>query len=87
MLEIGGKEIPATAPGLADVKRWAWLRMKRVKAPDPSQLLKAKENPKGREIVAEPQPEPRDIVFQERRPDGFVGTDCDLMLRSNWVRR
>jgi nicotinamidase-related amidase len=65
---------------------WVRVRMKRAKTADPSQLLKEKEDPKGREIVAELQPEPRDIVFHKRRPDGFVGTDFDLMLRSNDVR-
>lgn len=25
-------------------------------------------------------------LFQKRRPDGFVGTDFDLMLRSNGIR-
>ena len=65
---------------------WVRVRMKRAKAGDPSQLLKEKEDPKGREIVADLQPEPSDIVFQKRRPDGFVGTDFDLMLRSNGVR-
>ncbi|MGE5301699.1 MAG: cysteine hydrolase family protein [Alphaproteobacteria bacterium] len=65
---------------------WVRVRMKRAKAADPSRLLKEKEDPKGREIVAELQPEPSDIVFQKRRPDGFVGTDFDLTLRSNGVR-
>jgi nicotinamidase-related amidase len=65
---------------------WVRVRMKRAKAADPSQLLREKEDPKGREIVAELQPEPQDIVFHKRRPDGFVGTDFDLMLRSNSVR-
>jgi nicotinamidase-related amidase len=65
---------------------WVRVRMKRAKAADPSQLLKEREDPKGREIVADLQPEPRDIVFQKRRPDGFIGTDFDLMLRSNGVR-
>ncbi len=65
---------------------WVRVRMKRAKATHPGQLLKEKEDPKGREIVAELHPEPRDIVFQKRRPDGFVGTDFELMLRSNDVR-
>jgi nicotinamidase-related amidase len=60
--------------------------MKRAKASDPSQLLKEKEDPRNREIVEELKPQPQDIVFQKRRPDGFVGTDFDLMLRSNSVR-
>jgi nicotinamidase-related amidase len=65
---------------------WVRVRMKRAKAADPSQLLQEKEDPKGREIVDELKPESRDIVFHKRRPDGFVGTDFDLMLRSNGVR-
>jgi len=65
---------------------WVRVRMKRAKATDPSQLLKEKEDPRDRQIVDELKPEPRDIVFQKRRPDGFVGTDFDLMLRSNGVR-
>jgi len=65
---------------------WVRVRMKRAKASDPSQLLKEKENPHDREIVEELKPQPKDIVFQKRRPDGFVGTDLDLILRSNGVR-
>jgi nicotinamidase-related amidase len=65
---------------------WVRVRMKRAKASDPKQLLQEKEDPHDREIVEELKPEPKDIVFQKRRPDGFVGTDLDLMLRSNGVR-
>jgi nicotinamidase-related amidase len=65
---------------------WVRVRMKRAKASDPSQLLKEKEDPHDREIVDELKPEPKDIVFQKRRPDGFIGTDLDLILRSNGVR-
>ena len=65
---------------------WVRVRMKRAKAQDPSDLLKEKEDPRGREIVDELKPQARDMVFQKRRPDGFVGTDFDLMLRSNNVR-
>lgn len=65
---------------------WVRVRMKRAKATQPSQLLQEKEDPRGREIVDDLRPEPKDIVFQKRRPDGFVGTDFDLMLRSNSVR-
>jgi nicotinamidase-related amidase len=65
---------------------WVRVRMKRAKAADPSELLKEKEDPKGREIVAELKPHAQDRVFQKRRPDGFVGTDFDLMLRSSAVR-
>jgi len=51
-----------------------------------NQLLKEKDDPHDREIVEELKPQPKDIVFQKRRPDGFVGTDLDLILRSNGVR-
>src|SRR5438132_4798459 len=65
---------------------WVRVRMKRAKATDPNQLLKEKEDPRDREIVDELKPQPKDIVFQKRRPDGFVGTDFDLILRSHGVR-
>src|SRR5690349_12106574 len=65
---------------------WVRVRMKRAKASDPNQLLKEKDDPHDREIVEELKPQPKDIVFQKRRPDGFVGTDLDLILRSNGVR-
>ena len=65
---------------------WVRIRMKRAKATDPNQLLKDKEDPHDREIIAELKPQPQDIVFQKRRPDGFVGTDLDLMLRSNGIK-
>ena len=59
--------------------------MKRSKVSDPNQLVSEREDPHGREIVAELKPQPQDIAFQKRRPDGFVGTDFDLMLRSKSV--
>jgi nicotinamidase-related amidase len=65
---------------------WVRIRMKRAKATDPNQLLKEKEDPYDREIIAELKPQPQDIVFQKRRPDAFVGTDFDLMLRSNGIK-
>src|SRR6266567_8952463 len=61
---------------------WVRIRMKRAKATDPNQLLQEKENPHDREIIAELKPQPQDVVFQKRRPDAFVGTDFDLVLRS-----
>ena len=65
---------------------WVRIRMKRAKATDPNQLLNEKEDPHDRQIIAELKPQPQDIVFQKRRPDGFVGTDLDLMLRSNGIK-
>ena len=65
---------------------WVRIRMKRAKVSDPNQLLSEKEDPHDREIVAELKPQPQDIVFHKRRPDGFVGTDLDLMLRSNSIK-
>lgn len=65
---------------------WVRVRMKRARATDPNQLLQEREDPKGREIVQELKPQPQDIVFQKRRPDAFVGTDFDLMLRSKSIK-
>src|SRR3989337_3104231 len=65
---------------------WVRVRMKRAKATEPNQLLKEKENPHDREIVEELRPQPQDMVFQKRRPEGFVGTDFDLMLRSRNIK-
>ncbi len=65
---------------------WVRVRMKRAKVSDPKQLLGEKENPKDQEIVDGLKPEPQDIVFHKRRPDGFVGTDFELMLRSKGVK-
>jgi nicotinamidase-related amidase len=65
---------------------WVRIRMKRAKTADPDQLLNEKDDPHGREIIAELKPQPHDIVFHKRRPDGFIGTDLDLMLRSNNIK-
>jgi nicotinamidase-related amidase len=64
---------------------WVRLRMKRANVTDVTQLLKEKDDPHGREIVEELKPEPKDIVFKKRRPDGFIGTDFDLLLRSRGI--
>jgi len=65
---------------------WVRIRMKRAKASDPRQLLQTQEDPRDREIIAELKPQAQDVVFQKRRPDGFVGTDFDLVLRSKSVK-
>jgi nicotinamidase-related amidase len=64
---------------------WVRVRMKRSRVTDPNELLKEREDPKGREIVEELKPQAQDIVFLKRRPDAFVGTDFDLMLRSKGI--
>ncbi len=64
---------------------WIRIRMRRAKAADLTQLINEKEDPHGREIVAELTPQRQDIVFQKRRPDGFIGTDFELMLRSRGI--
>ena len=62
---------------------WVRVRMKRGNVSDPRELVaKEKDDPHGREIVDGLKPERGDIMFQKRRPDGFVGTDLDLILRS-----
>lgn len=66
---------------------WIRVRMKRGNVSDPRALAaKEKDDPHGREIVEGLKPEPGDTVFQKRRPDAFIGTDLDLMLRSRGVR-
>ena len=65
---------------------WVRIRMKRAKATDPSQLLNQKENPHDSEIVEALAPQPQDSVFHKHRPDGFIGTDFDLMLRSKGIK-
>ena len=65
---------------------WVRIRMKRARASDPNQLLNQKENPHDSEIVEALAPQAQDSVFHKRRPDGFCGTDFDLMLRSKGVK-
>lgn len=65
---------------------WVRVRMKRAKVSDPAKLLDEREDPRGREIVDELKPQAQDRVFHKHRPDGFVGTDFDLMLRGNGIR-
>ena len=72
-------------PAKEEAGVWVRVRMKRAKATDPAQLLKQKEDPKGTEIVGDLMPQRQDIVFHKRRPDGFVGTDFDLLLRNNGI--
>src|SRR5574341_237505 len=64
---------------------WVRVRMKRAKASDPKQLLNEKDDPRDRQIVDELKPQPQDVVFHKRRPDGFIGTDFDLLLRRKGV--
>ncbi len=65
---------------------WVRIRMKRANATDIAQLLKQKPDPHGKDIVDELRPDPQDVVFQKRRPDGFIGTDFDSVLRSKSIR-
>lgn len=65
---------------------WVRIRMKRAKVTDLAQLLKQKPDPHGKDIVDELRPDPQDVVFQKRRPDGFIGTDFDSVLRSKSIR-
>jgi nicotinamidase-related amidase len=69
-----------------DAGVWVRVRMKRAKASDPKQLLGEKDDPHDSEIVTELAPQPQDMVFHKRRPDAFVGTDFELMLRSRNIK-
>lgn len=66
----------------ADV--WVRVRMKRTAAS--SQEVKIPAEKKGQDIIEELKPQAGDAVFQKRRPDGFIGTDFDLMLRNKGIR-
>lgn len=66
----------------ADV--WVRVRMKRTAAS--SRDVKIPAAKKGHDLIEELAPQPGDIVFQKRRPDGFIGTDFDLMLRNKGIR-
>jgi nicotinamidase-related amidase len=65
---------------------WVRVQMKRARVTDPRKLTGQKEDPRVRDIVEELQPERDDVVFQKHRPDGFIGTDFDLRLRSKGIR-
>ena len=62
---------------------WARVRAKRSGGAGGVQIPAGK---KGHDIVEELAPQPGDVVFQKRRPDGFVGTDFDLMLRHRGIK-
>jgi nicotinamidase-related amidase len=65
---------------------WMKVRMKRMGLSDPAALLKAKPDPRREQIVEELQAQPGDTVFRKRRPNGFLGTDLDLILRNRGIR-
>ncbi|MCC6473159.1 MAG: cysteine hydrolase [Burkholderiales bacterium] len=65
---------------------WMKVRAKRAGLPDPAQLLPSRIDPKRESIVPELSPQPGDTVFRKRRPNGFHGTDLDLILRNRGIR-
>jgi len=62
---------------------WARVRAKRGGGAGDMKIPAGK---KGHDIVDELAPQPGDVVFQKRRPDGFIGTDFDLMLRQRGIK-
>jgi nicotinamidase-related amidase len=63
---------------------WARVRAKRAGGGGREATIPA--GKKGHDIVEELAPQAGDIVFRKRRPDGFIGTDFDLMLRNKAVK-
>ncbi len=61
-----------------------WVRVRNRRAGG-GQGLPIPTGKHGHDIIDELSPEPKDVVFKKRRPDGFVGTDLDLMLRNKGV--
>lgn len=68
----------------AEAEVWVRVRMKR--ASGAGQEAKIPQGKRGHDIIDELGPQPGDAVFQKRRPDGFVGTDLDLMLRNKGIK-
>ena len=62
---------------------WARVRAKRSGGGGDVKIPAGK---KVHDIVEELAPQPGDVVFQKRRPDGFIGTDLDLMLRHRGIK-
>lgn len=62
-----------------------WVRVRKRRASAAGQEVKIPEGKRGQDIIEELAPNSRDVVFQKRRPDGFVGTDLDLMLRNKGI--
>jgi len=62
-----------------------WVRL-RAKRGGGAGDVKIPAGKKGHDIVEELAPQPGDVVFQKRRPDGFIGTDFDLMLRQRGIK-
>ncbi len=67
----------------AEAEVWVRVRMKRAGGAQDSKIPAGK---RGHDIVEELGPQPGDVVFQKRRPDGFVGTDFDIMLRNKGIK-
>jgi nicotinamidase-related amidase len=62
-----------------------WMRV-RAKRGAGGEGVKIPAGKKGHDFVEELAPQPGDVVFQKRRPDGFIGTDLDLMLRHRGIK-
>jgi nicotinamidase-related amidase len=63
-----------------------WVRVRMKRSAGAAQDVKIPAGKKGTDIIDELKPQPGDIVFQKRRPDGFIGTDLDLMLRNKGIK-
>lgn len=63
-----------------------WVRVRAMRASGATQEAKIPAGKKGYDIIEELSPQPGDVVFRKRRPDGFMGTDLDLMLRNKGIK-
>jgi nicotinamidase-related amidase len=61
----------------------AWLRFKCRDGKTPNYTLKGSW---GAELIAGLEPRPDDVVVEKFRPDGFVGTPLDQLLRANGIQ-
>lgn len=75
-----------TAFNLEKEEADVWVRVRMKRSAGSSQDVKIPAGKKGQDIIDELKPQAGDTVFQKRRPDGFIGTDLDLMLRNKGVK-
>lgn len=70
--------------GLEREEADVWVRVRSRRAGSASREIPAGKS--GHDIIEELSPRAEDILFHKRRPDGFIGTDLDLMLRNRNVK-
>jgi len=63
-----------------------WVRVRMKRANKTTQRANMPTGKKRHDIIDELAPQPGDVVLRKRRPDGFIGTDLDLLFRNKGIR-